>query len=223
MLTQNPVFSFWLQAIFGMSYTSKGMLKNLGSIFFSSQLKQPDKLILHSCPKLTFFSCTLPMQTDKKGTISPFSFCNNYSLSPTVLGRKREEWERRPLSPEVISHPLSYRFHQFRHGSREAFPAAGCCNFMNSAMASSRLSVPGYAPLIVRYGKRFYPAGRRSAWRDGCQSWKAARTSSVSFIADAEYMAADGIRKGQAEAIPSPDAVGEPFRPCRNVGDLHHV
>ena len=120
-----------VQAVFGMTTLQRYNAPKISLAASFSFLKTNRLVQALFTPavvlKLGFsFSCTLPMQADKKrGTISPFVTTVLPPHQPSWEG-KREEWEREPyLQKGSLSHPQTWFSINSAPRRREAFPAAG--------------------------------------------------------------------------------------------------
>lgn len=104
-------------------------------------------------------------QTKKEGLARP-SFIQRYPLRaaspPAVLGRKERGLGMGKGNP-ISGFPFPSQnmiFSQFRATAAGSVPSCWrIYSFMSSAMASSRLSVPGYAPLSSTVRKAFSSSG----------------------------------------------------------------
>lgn len=150
------------------------------------------------------FPCILPMQADKKrGTRTSL---RSYNGTPSAQPPHRPSWEGKrgglgmgkgTLSPGSLSHPKNMIFSQFRATAAGSVPSCWrIYSFMSSAMASSRLSVPGYAPLSSTVRKAFSSSGRVLLGEMGAKAGKAARALRVVHRFELGIFGGDGSEEG---------------------------
>ena len=193
MLTES--LSSLAQAVFGMTTLQRYNAPKISLAASFSFLKTNRLVQALFSPAVVLKPCFLfpafspCRQTKKEGLARPFVHTTVHpprSLPISLLEGKREDWgwEREPYLQKGSPFPSpNMVFNQFRATAAGSVPSCWrIYSFMSSAMASSRLSVPGYARCRARYGKPFRPAGRRSAWREWVPKLESCARSSVSFM-----------------------------------------
>ena len=187
MLTES--LSPLAQAVFGMTTLQRYNAPKISLAAFFSFLKTDRLVQALFTPPVVLKPCFLfpalspCRQTKKEGLARPFVHTTvppPRSLPTSRFGKEREgigDGKGNPISGFPFP-SQNMIFSQFRATAAGSVPSCWrIYSFMSSAMASSRLSVPGYAPLSSTVRKAFSSSGSAFCLARGCQSWKAARAA----------------------------------------------